>query len=121
LSVRLVAGRGGDPDCAFPAQIEAAHRCPPRRIAREEGMSDYNCVDVIREAQATIVAAAQSSTSLIPQLGREKVRVFTLNLRNRLIFKAADEEGAAESADFLEKKRLWHNFSRIKETAVWLD
>ena len=74
--------------------------------ASEEGMSDYNCIDVIREAQATIVAAAQSSTSFIPPLGREKARVFTLNLRNRLIFRAADEEGALESADFLGKKRV---------------
>jgi hypothetical protein len=32
--------------------------------------------------------------------------VFTLNLRNRLIFKAADEEGALDSADFLGKKRV---------------
>jgi hypothetical protein len=62
-------------------------------VAREDGMSDYNCIDVIREARATVVAAAQSSTSFIPPLGREKARVFTLNLRNRLIFKAADEEG----------------------------
>ena len=29
-----------------------------------------------------------------------------LNLRNRLIFRAADEEGAVESADFLGKKRV---------------
>jgi hypothetical protein len=69
-------------------------------------MSDYNCVDVIREAQATVVAAAQSSTSFIPPLGREKARVFTLNLRNRLIFKAADEEGALESADFIGKAKV---------------
>jgi type IV secretory pathway TraG/TraD family ATPase VirD4 len=74
--------------------------------ASEEGMSDYNCIDVIREAQATVVAAAQSSTSFVPPLGREKARVFTLNLRNRLIFKAADEEGALESADFLGKHRV---------------
>ena len=65
--------------------------------ASEDGMSDYNCIDVIREARATVVAAAQSSTSFIPPLGREKARVFTLNLRNRLIFKAADEEGAVEA------------------------
>lgn len=32
--------------------------------------------------------------------------MFTQNLRNRLIFKAADEEGALESADFLGKKRV---------------
>ena len=69
----------------------------------EDGMSDYNSVDVIREAQGTVVAAAQSSTSFIPPLGRDKARVFALNLRNRLIFKAADEEGALDSADFLGK------------------
>jgi type IV secretory pathway TraG/TraD family ATPase VirD4 len=74
--------------------------------ATENGMSDYNCIDVIREARATVVAAAQSSTSFIPPLGREKARVFILNLRNRLIFKAADEEGALESADFMGKKRV---------------
>lgn len=75
--------------------------------ANEEGMSDYNCVDVIREARATIVAASQSSTSFIPPLGRDKAKVFTLNLRNRMIFKAADEEGAVESADFLGKHEVW--------------
>lgn len=74
--------------------------------ASEDGMSDYNCVDVIREARATIVAAAQSSSSFIPPLGREKARVLSLNLRNRMIFRAADEEGANDSADFLGKKKV---------------
>ncbi|MFT3991844.1 MAG: type IV secretion system DNA-binding domain-containing protein [Luteolibacter sp.] len=74
--------------------------------ASEDGMSDYNCVDVIREARATLVAAAQSSSSFIPPLGREKARVLGLNLRNRIIFRAADEEGANESADFLGKKKV---------------
>ena len=73
--------------------------------ASEEGMSDYNSVDVIREAGATVVAATQSTTSFIPPLGKEKARVLSLNLRNRLIFKAADEEGALESADFLGKRK----------------
>lgn len=98
--------------------------------ASEEGMSDYNCIDVIREAQATVVAAAQSSTSFVPPLGREKARVFMLNLRNRLIFKAADEEGALESADFLGKqgviKKSWgysggkmsRNFSEQEEHKI---
>jgi type IV secretory pathway TraG/TraD family ATPase VirD4 len=74
--------------------------------ASEEGMSDYNSVDVIREAQGTVVAAAQSSTSFIPPLGKDKAKVLTLNLRNRMIFKAADEEGAVESADFLGKRKV---------------
>jgi hypothetical protein len=38
--------------------------------AVEEGMSDYTCIDVVREAQATVVAPAQSSTSFILPLGR---------------------------------------------------
>lgn len=74
--------------------------------ASEEGMSDYNSVDVIREAGATVVAATQSTTSFIPPLGKEKARVLALNLRNRLIFKAADEEGAIDSADFLGKRKV---------------
>ena len=32
-------------------------------------MSDYNVVDVIREARATVVAATQSYASLIPPMG----------------------------------------------------
>lgn len=84
--------------------------------ASEDGMSDYNCVEVIREAH---VGAAQSPTSFIRPLTRDKARVLTLNLRNSMIFKAADEEGAVESADFLGKreftKRTW-GFSRGRTT-----
>jgi hypothetical protein len=79
--------------------------------ASEDGMSDYNSVDVLREANATLVAAAQSSTSFVPPLGEAKAKVLTLNLRNRMIFKGADEAGAIESADFLGQrqvvKRTW--------------
>ncbi|MGH7952981.1 MAG: type IV secretory system conjugative DNA transfer family protein [Limisphaerales bacterium] len=75
--------------------------------ASEDGTSDYNCVDVIREAGATIVAAAQSTTSLIPPLGNDKSKVLTLNLRNRMIFRSADEADAVQAADFLGKKRVF--------------
>lgn len=74
--------------------------------ASEDGTSDYNCVDVIREAEATVVAAAQSTTSLVPPLGNDKAKVLTLNLRNRLIFRAADEADAVQAADFIGKKRV---------------
>jgi hypothetical protein len=74
--------------------------------ASEDGTSDYNCVDVIREAGATIVAAAQSTTSLVPPLGADKSKVLTLNLRNRMIFRSADEADAVQAADFLGKKRV---------------
>ena len=69
-------------------------------------MSDYNCIDVMREAKATLVAAAQSSTSFIPPLGEEKAQVLTLNLRNRMIFRSADEADAVQAADFLGKKQV---------------
>jgi Type IV secretion-system coupling protein DNA-binding domain len=75
--------------------------------ASEDGTSDYNCVDVIREAGATVVAAAQSTTSLIPPLGNDKSKVLTLNLRNRMIFRSADEADAVQAADFLGKKRVF--------------
>ena len=75
--------------------------------ASEDGTSDYNCVDVIREAGTTIVAAAQSTTSLIPPLGNDKSKVLTLNLRNRMIFRSADEADAVQAADFLGKKRVF--------------
>lgn len=74
--------------------------------ASEDGTSDYNCVDVIREAGATVVAAAQSSTSFVPSLGIDKARVLLLNLRNRIVFRSSDEADAVQSADFLGKRRV---------------
>ena len=53
-----------------------------------------------------VAAAAQSSTSFIPPLGRDKAKVLALNLRNRMIFCAADKDGALESREFLGKRPL---------------
>ena len=69
----------------------------------ENGFSDHAVVDVIREAGVALVAATQSTTSLIPALGADQAKVFTLNLRNRLIFTASDEDDAKASAEFLGK------------------
>jgi hypothetical protein len=53
-----------------------------------------------------------------------KGAVLALNLRNRMIFKAADEEGAVESADFLGKrkfvKRSW-GFSSGRATSNYTE
>src|ERR1700736_113490 len=66
--------------------------------------SDGN-VDVIRQAQATAVLAAQSKLSFLPALGsKEKAEVTILNLRNRIIFKAADRACAESSADFIGRQ-----------------
>ena len=69
--------------------------------------SDAN-VDVIRQANATTVMAAQSKLSFFPALGtKDKAEVTMLNLRNRIIFKAADKACAEGSADFIGKRMHW--------------
>jgi len=73
----------------------------------EDGQSDHNVVDVLREAGVAFIAATQSSTSLGPVLGAENAKVLLLNLRNRILFTAADEEDARMSAEFLGKKAVW--------------
>lgn len=75
--------------------------------ASEDGMSDYNVVDVIRAAGATIVAATQSYTSLIPPMQDEtKAKVFIANMANRVTFSAADEDSAKIAADTLGKRKM---------------
>jgi hypothetical protein len=96
-------------------------RPPTQRPVREDNLlicwqdeaqrfiseSDAN-VDVIRQANATTVMAAQSKLSFFPALGtREKAEVTMLNLRNRIIFKAADKVCAEGSADFIGKRMHW--------------
>jgi hypothetical protein len=69
--------------------------------------SDGN-VDMIRQAQTTTVMAAQSKLSFFPALGsKEKADVTLLNLRNRIIFRAADRQCAESSADFIGKCMRW--------------
>ena len=70
----------------------------------EQGMSDHNVIDIVREAKLAVIATTQSTTSLVPVIGQEESRVYTLNLRTRLIFKAADELDAKASADFISKE-----------------
>jgi type IV secretory pathway TraG/TraD family ATPase VirD4 len=71
-----------------------------------DGTSDYNVVDVIREARATVVAATQSYTSLVPPIGDEKkAKVFIANMANRVVCKAADEESARIAADTIGKRK----------------
>ena len=98
--------------------------------AAEDGLSDYNCVDKIREAGGTVVAATQSTTSFIPPLGKDKAKVFTLNLSNQIIFLSADEEDAKDAADFIGQreivKKSWgtsggrtsYNYSKVDQHQV---
>ena len=75
--------------------------------ASEDGFSDHKAADRIREAGACIIAGMQSEISADPILGEKKRKVLTLNLRSRLIFTAAENEGATLSANFIGKKRIW--------------
>jgi hypothetical protein len=63
--------------------------------ASDDGASDYNYVDIIAKQH-----------SLIPPLSNDKSKVLNLNLRNRMIFRAADEGDAVQAADFIGKKRV---------------
>jgi hypothetical protein len=75
--------------------------------ASEDGMSDYNVVDVIRQANATVVASTQSYLSLIPPMQDEtKAKVFIANMANRVTFSAADEDSAKIAADTLGKRKV---------------
>jgi hypothetical protein len=91
--------------------------------ASSDGLSDHNVVDVIREARATVVAATQSYTSLIPPMGDEqKTKVLIANLANRITFCAADEESAKIAADTLGKyegKRRTVGYSGGQRTSSW--
>jgi hypothetical protein len=93
--------------------------------ANDDGMSDYNVVDVIREARATVVAATQSYSSLIPPMGDErKAKVFIANMANRITFCAADEDSAKIAADTLgqrkTKRRTW-GYAGGKRTTSWTE
>lgn len=76
-------------------------------------------VDVIREAGATTIVACQSKTSLYPPLGgKEKANVTILNLRNRIIFRASDEDCAVSSAEFIGKKQVTRKTKSISRSGV---
>lgn len=75
--------------------------------ATEDGISDHKIIDRIRGARCAIIAGMQSEVSADPAIGRDKRKVLSLNFRTRLIFRAADMEGAIASADFIGKKNVW--------------
>lgn len=73
----------------------------------EDGISDHKVIDRIRAAGVGIIAGMQSEISPDPAITERKRRVLTLNMRTRLIFRAADMQGATASADFIGKKQFW--------------
>ena len=69
------------------------------------GMSDYTVSGKIREANVALIVLTQSYLSLLPpHANRDQANVLMLNLRNRMIFRAADAECAKQSAEFIGKR-----------------
>lgn len=91
--------------------------------ASDDGLSDYNVVDVIREARATFIGDTQAYTSLIPPMGDEKkAKVFIANMANRITFKAADEDSAKIAADTIGKRTVrkrTYGWSAGRRTSSW--
>lgn len=75
-------------------------------------------VDTLREAMATTILATQGQPSLFPPLGgKDKAKPILLNLRNRIILRAADDECAQATAEFIgkvEKKKISTSKSKGK-------
>ena len=84
--------------------------------ASNDGVSDHTIIDRIRGARCAIVAGMQSEVSADPAIGRDKRKVLSLNFRTRLIFRAADMEGATASADFIGKKKVW---KQTRSSKAW--
>jgi len=74
--------------------------------ASEDGISDHKVIDRIRSAEAAIIAGMQSEVSADPAITVQKRKVLTLNMRSRLIFRAAEWDGAQASADFIGKRTI---------------
>ena len=72
--------------------------------ASKDGMTDYTVIDKIREARATVLFAAQSTTSFLPVMKKEQVDTLLLNLANQVHYTVADENNAKLIADVIGKK-----------------
>ena len=87
--------------------------------ASKDGMTDYTAIDKIREARATVLFAAQSTTSFLPVMKKEQVDTLLLNLANQVHYTVADENNAKLIADVIGKKeklKKSHGFSGGKRS-----
>jgi hypothetical protein len=87
--------------------------------ASKDGMTDYSVIDKIREARATVLFAAQSTTSFLPVMKKEQVDTLLLNLANQVHYTVADENNSKLIADQIGKKEMQkksHGFSGGKRS-----
>jgi hypothetical protein len=77
---------------------------PERPLQSSCCFGDYAVAGKIREANVALVTITQSYVSLLPpHANKDQENVLILNLRNRMIFRAANEECAKQSAAFIGK------------------
>ncbi len=69
-----------------------------RFVTVSKNQGEQSVVDLVREANCAVVLSTQSMSSLVAVLGRDGAKVLALNLRNRILFKAADQDDAEEAA-----------------------
>ena len=87
--------------------------------ASKDGMTDYTVIDKIREARATVLFAAQSTTSFGPVMKKEQVETLLLNLANQVHYTVADENNAKLTADWIgkeEQTKKSHGYSGGKRS-----
>ena len=76
-----------------------------RFVTASKNQGEHMIVDLVREANCAVVLATQSISSLVAAIGNDAAKVLALNLRNRMGFKAADQEDAEEVAGRLGKRK----------------
>lgn len=94
----------------FDLRDEELKRCNLVALFQDEAqrfvIDEDKDVDTLRQAVVTSILATQDIPSLFPPLGgKDKAVPILLNLRNRMIGKAADEEGAETSAKFIGQSK----------------
>ncbi len=71
--------------------------------ASQDGTSDFNVVDRLRDCWLMLLISAQAFESLIPPQTRDQAEVLALNLKNLFMYRAASEADALRCANALGK------------------
>jgi hypothetical protein len=81
--------------------------------ASQDGTSDFNVVDRLRDCWLMLLISAQAFESLIPPQTRDQAEVLALNLKNLFMYRAASEADALRCANAVGK----HWIERASRTA----
>jgi hypothetical protein len=71
--------------------------------ASQDGTSDFNVVDRLRDCWLALIISTQAFESLVPPQTRDQAEVLALNLKNLFMYRAASEMDALRCANALGK------------------